>query len=339
MGRAVVLPDGVPPDDDARRGASKLHEVKEPTAADAPLNEAIEEFLGYLSGVEGASPETVRAYRAHLGAYDRFCRREGIEPLGASVRDIRRHLAKMRAAAYAPRTVSAHLSAIRSLFSWALAHGLADSDPAGALESPKLPRDLPRTVNAEQMRRLLEAPDTGSAEGLRDACMLELLYATGARISELARLEVADVDARQRTARLFGKGSRERIVPVDRHALAALSAYLDRGRPELLAHARREAGPTQRIFVSTRGRPMDAAALRRRFHRLCAAAGLPADLSPHAMRHTFATDLLEGGADLRSVQEMLGHASLSTTQIYTHLTADRLRRAAALAHPRSGEQG
>ena len=174
------------------------------------------------------------------------------------------------------------------------------------------------------------------AAGLRDAAMLELLYASGARISELAALNVESIAWSECTLRLWGKGSKERIVPLYRRALEATRLYIEEGRPELLAQAKRRdpaTGPHP-LLISARGNRMSAAMLRRRFHMLATLAGIPADIAPHAMRHTFATDLLEGGADLRSVQELLGHASLSTTQIYTHLTPDRLKRAVAQAHPR-----
>ena len=166
--------------------------------------------------------------------------------------------------------------------------------------------------------------------------MLELLYASGARISELAALNVESIAWSERVVRLWGKGSKERIVPLYRRALEAARCYVEQGRPELLAQAKRRdaAAGLHPLFISARGNRMSAAMLRRRFHKLATLAGIPADIAPHAMRHTFATDLLEGGADLRSVQELLGHASLSTTQIYTHLTPDRLKRAVAQAHPR-----
>ena len=166
--------------------------------------------------------------------------------------------------------------------------------------------------------------------------MIDLLYDSGARISELAALNVESIAWSERTLRLWGKGGKERIVPLYRRALEVTRLYIEEGRPELLAQAKRRdlaTGPHP-LLISARGNRMSAAMLRRRFHMLATLAGIPADIAPHAMRHTFATDLLEGGADLRSVQELLGHASLSTTQIYTHLTPDRLKRAVAQAHPR-----
>lgn len=211
-----------------------------------------------------------------------------------------------------------------------------EGDVVSAISSPKLPRDLPGVLTTQQVEALLKTPDTSTPAGLRDAAMLELLYASGARISELAALNVESIAWSERTLRLWGKGSKERIVPLYRRALEATRLYIEEGRPELLAQAKRRdpvTGPHP-LLISARGNRMSAAMLRRRFHTLATLAGMPADIAPHAMRHTFATDLLEGGADLRSVQELLGHASLSTTQIYTHLTPDRLKRAVAQAHPR-----
>lgn len=209
------------------------------------------------------------------------------------------------------------------------------SDPAAALVSPKLPKPLPHVLTPAQIDALLSAPDRETPDGLRDAAFLETLYASGARISEIASLTLSRVDLAESTLTLFGKGSKERIVPLYRRAREKLTAYIEQARPVLLG-CRKDipTEPVQAVFISTRGLPMSADSLRHRFSRHARAAGLPADITPHALRHTFATDLLEGGADLRSVQELLGHVSLSTTQIYTHLTPDRLKGAVKQAHPR-----
>ena len=321
------------------RAAAAPLDAAQPHGVDAFLD-AVDDFIAHLASVRGYSPETVRAYAEHLGAFARWAERAGLDPLNLTPRDFRRYLGEMRAARYAPKTVQAHLSSIRSFFRWAVAEGRAASDASSAVRSPKLPKSLPHTVTAADLARLMAAPDTSTPAGLRDQAMLELFYATGARISELARLDVASVNERDATVRLFGKGSKERIVPVYARALEAVRAYLEAGRPALLARSRGQAGQDgtqageQALFVSERGTRMNAGALRYRFERLCRQAGLPADVTPHVMRHTFATDLLAGGADLRSVQELLGHAQLATTQIYTHLTPDRLKAALHQAHPR-----
>ena len=311
-----------------------------PLELDARFADALDGFTAYISRVEGFSPETIRSYEGHVEAFGLWCTREGVDALAPDVHDFRRYLADMKRARYAARTVAAHLSALRSFFRWCLFEGIVDHEVTSSVQMPKIPQNLPVTIAPADMERLLDAPDTGTPEGLRDAAMLELFYATGARISELARLDIEDIDTASRTARLFGKGSKERIVPVYRRALDAVGRYVEQGRPVLVraghaADAVREGEARGALFLSMRGNRMDANALRYRFRLLCRRAGLPADVTPHVMRHTFATDLLAGGADLRSVQELLGHASLSTTTLYTHLTPDRLKGAVHQAHPRS----
>ena len=297
------------------------------------FEEAIEDFIAYIAKLRGFSAETVRAYEAHLSAFSRWARRVELDPLVMDAREFRRYLAEMRSAGYAPRTVAAHLSAIRSLFRWMLLDGRIANDVVSTIQSPKIPSTLPRTVTGAEMERLLGAPDVSTAEGLRDKAMLELLYATGARISELSRLNIVDLRFEEGVVRLFGKGSKERIVPVYAAALKAAAAYLADGRPELLSR-RGYTSAEEAFFLSRRGVRMSAASLRYRFEKLARSCGLSSDVTPHVMRHTFATDLLAGGADLRSVQELLGHAQLATTQIYTHLTPERLQRALHRAHPR-----
>lgn len=297
--------------------------------------DTIDEFLRYIRKIDGMSPETVRAYGSHLDAYLRWMKREGHELQALTSRDIRRYLAELKLARYAPKTIAAHLSAIRALHRWLALECRVPSDPAAALVSPKLPKPLPHVLTPAQIDALLSAPDRETPDGLRDAAFLEILYATGARISEIASLTLSRVDLAESMITLFGKGSKERIVPLYRRAREKLAAYIERARPELLGSRKGIAAePIQAVFISTRGLPMSADSLRHRFTRHARAAGLPADITPHALRHTFATDLLEGGADLRSVQELLGHVSLSTTQIYTHLTPDRLKGAVKQAHPR-----
>ena len=307
-------------------------------SADAPdvLSADVERFLDYIAKVEGVSPETVRAYRSHLGAYNRWLVRRDLNLTGVCTRDIRGYLAELKAARYAPKTVAAHLSSIRALYRWLLLDERIDSDPACPLATPKIPKSLPHVLTEQQMGALMAAPQLDSPEGKRDAAMLELLYASGARISEVAGLTLDSIDWSGSCIRLFGKGSKERIVPIYRRAADAVSDYIRHARPQLLANKPGgETATTRALFISSRGRAMSADALRRRFRLLAAQAGLPSDLTPHAMRHTFATDLLSGGADLRSVQELLGHASLSTTQLYTHLTPERLKGALKGAHPRA----
>ncbi len=292
----------------------------------------VEGFLGFEGDVRGRAANTIKAYRGDLEAFCGWCSRQGVDPLEATHQDLRSYLGELSRAGYSPRTENRHLSAIRGVYGWMCAEGMATSDPAAALASPKQARKLPHTMTDDEVRALLATCDTSCAEGLRDRAFLEMLYATGARIAEVSALDVRDVDFRARQARLFGKGSKERIVPVYEVALDWLQRYLEEGRPELLVRAK---VPTSALFVSTRGRRMSAAALRTVFERQVSSAGLDPTLTPHAMRHTYATELLGGGADMRSVQELLGHESLSTTQVYTHLSIERLKDAERLAHPRA----
>ena len=304
-----------------------------PTAGgNAGLDELSERFCDHLARVRGLSENTVRSYRADLAAFRSWCERREVDPLRATHRELRGYLAELTRAGYSPRTVNRHLSALRGLYRWLEREGLCGSEAAAALASPKTPRSLPRTMSDGDVRALLDTCDPGDPAGLRDRAMLELLYATGARVSEAAGLGVADVDLRSRQVRLFGKGSKERVVPVYETALDWVARYLEEGRPRLAARSK---APTDALFLSARGNARSADALRTRFEMHVCLAGLDPGLTPHAMRHTFATELLTGGADLRSVQELLGHESLSTTQVYTHLSVERLRDAAARSHPRS----
>ena len=300
-------------------------------AAQDEFDLRVSEFLSYEGEVRNLSPNTVRAYATDLSEFSDWARRAGVNPLVVEHRELRGWLGGLSRAGYATTTINRHLSAVRALYKWLLRRGYANEDAAAAVSSPHLPKRLPKTLTDADVRLLISCCGLDEV-GVRDACMVELLYATGARVSEASGLDVADVDFAQGQVRLFGKGSKERIVPVYERALAATRAYLEEGRPSL---ARAGAScPSAALFLSRRGRRMSADSLRARFSRLVAAAGLDPSLTPHAVRHTYATELLAGGADLRSVQELLGHESLSTTQIYTHLTSDRLREAAVMAHPR-----
>ncbi len=295
----------------------------------------IERFISYIERVSGLSPETVRAYSSHLVAYAAWCESSKVDGLTVTVRELRRYLGEMHEKGASPRTLAAHLSALKSFYRWLNLEGVIQTNPADALMTPKLPATLPSVLTDSQIQKLFSVIDTNDAAGMRDNAMLELFIASGARISELAHLNLSDIDAHEQTVRLYGKGSKERIVPLYTKAIEAVRVYTGSARAELLAlNTHEDAESTQRLFISDRGRPMDAAALRRRFERLCRLAGLPSNVTPHTMRHTFATELLEGGADLRSVQELLGHSSLSTTQIYTHLTPERLKETLHQAHPR-----
>ena len=289
------------------------------------------EFCAYLREVRNLSPNTVRSYEIDLGAYLDWARREGIDPMHITHREVRGWIAELSAAGYATTTQNRHLSSVRTLYRWLVSRGYTDEDAPATVASPKIAKRLPKTMRDGDVLRLLHACGS-DAVGIRDRAMIELLYATGARISEASGLDVRDIDLAQRQVRLFGKGSKERIVPIYAKSVEAIKRYLLTSRSVLAASGKVR---TNALFLTKQGKRMSAAALRKRFESLVEIAGLDPSLTPHAMRHTFATELLDGGADLRSVQELLGHESLSTTQIYTHLSIERLKEAALQAHPRS----
>ena len=293
----------------------------------------VDSFLRHLR-VERLSENTIRAYSIDLDAYCDWLERTGVKPLEVTHSELRRYLAEMSRARYSSSTINRHLSSIRDMYRWLLSEGVTQKDAAAAIASPKKTKSLPRAISADEADRLLDSCDGSTTVGKRDRAFLELLYASGARISEVSGLDVTDVDLGEGQVRLFGKGSKERIVPLYQLACERVGTYVREARPELAARAK-ASSPTPALFLSTRGNRMSADALRSVFERHVASAGLDPSITPHAMRHTFATELLSGGADLRSVQEMLGHANLATTQIYTHLSVDRLKSAARQAHPRS----
>ena len=311
-------------------------------SASLPSDGLVEPFLAYLGAVLNYSPATIRAYGADLRSYTSWCADQGRDPRRADRSDVRRYLAHLSEGAYARRTVARRLSAVRSFYGWLVHEGELEASPAEALVGPKLDQPLPRVLSESEARRFVEGAGRGERDpalALRDRAMAELLYAVGCREAELSALDLRDVDARGMTVRLTGKGRKTRVVPVYARALDALAEYFRAGRPVLAArgvgrpHLR---GDDEAVMLTVRGLRMTPDDVRKRFAVLAGRAGLPAGTTPHVMRHTFATEVLSGGADLRSVQEMLGHASLSTTQVYTHLTPERLREAAMLAHPRGG---
>lgn len=296
-------------------------------------------YLDYLTLNRGEALHTARAYAFDLADYISWSQESRVDPLHADRKDLRRYLAQLSSDGYAATSINRKLSAIRGFYSWMRRQGLVSSNPAEAVSGPKLGRPLPKVVPSAEVQRLLDACDTSTPAGLRDRAAIALMDATGCRIAELVGLDLEDIDQDQGQAHLFGKGGKARIVPVHNMALDAVEAYISLGRPVLAsrrsaASKNVEPSDARALLLTVHGRRMTTSGMRARFERLSRKAGLPAGVTPHTMRHTFATELLEGGADLRSVQEMLGHASLSTTQIYTHLTPDRLRNAAKIAHPR-----
>lgn len=290
----------------------------------------VDAFVTFMRVERNLSPRTVDAYASDLGGYTAFLEREGVHPFDADHRVLRSYLADLDRARYARRTVARRLAAVRAFYRYLTDRGYVTSSPATVLKTPKIPSRLPELVPTDVLGRLLEAPDADSAAGLRDRAILELLYASGLRISELTGLDVNDVDFGQGAVRVMGKGSKERIVPLHPLALERIRTYLRIARPRL-DHGKAEGA----LFLNRLGTRFGSDGARRMLHRYLDSLEVALALTPHSLRHTFATHLLENGADLRTVQELLGHVALSTTQIYTHLSTKHLREVHKGAHPRA----
>jgi integrase/recombinase XerC len=344
------------------------HPTADAPALPGPMSSALQGFQRHLAAERGLSRHTVRAYLGDVTSLLEHAAAAGVaSPAGLDIGVIRRWLASLHSSGQARATLARRAAAARAFTAWAFARGLLSPDPGPLLGTPKIRRHLPQVPRREQMAAVLSAdgrtpaprqpapaghhpaaghdpaaghrPPDGhhpAAQGpeqelaLRDAAIMELLYATGIRVSELCGLDVDDLDEGRNTVRVFGKGARERTVPVGVPAIRAVAAWKRSGRPRLAVPG---SGPA--LFLGARGRRLDPRAARRVVHTwLAAVPGVP-ESGPHGLRHAAATHLLEGGADLRSVQEMLGHASLSSTQIYTHVSVERLTAAYRQAHPRA----
>lgn len=298
----------------------------------ADTAQLIDSFLVMLRVERNLSPNTIRAYGSDLASLCDWMEREELDLAQIDHRAARRYLGELDRARYTRKTINRHLSAIKTFFTWLVETGVLGSESLEVVSGPKLPKHLPPTVGREDVERLLAINDVSTPIGLRNQAILELLYASGARISEVAGLAFDSIDFQRMQVLVFGKGSKQRIIPLHTLALRTLHEYMSIARPKLAGNAK---GQTDALFLTTRGNAMSADSIRKMFKQCLIQAGLDTSLSPHALRHSFATDLLEGGADLRSVQEMLGHASLSTTQIYTHLSLKHLKEAHSRAHPRA----
>jgi integrase/recombinase XerC len=297
-----------------------------------PLAAAQARFLDHLALERGLSPHTVRAYAGDVTGLLVHATRRGCEAVSdLDIALLRSWLAQLHARGASRSTLARRASAARMFTAWASRRGLLATDPGALLASPKAQRPLPEVLRIDDAAAVMRAAaEDTSPVGLRDAAIVELLYATGTRVSELCGLDIDDLDAERRTARVLGKGSKERTVPLGEPAIAAVETWLAHGRPQL---ATSSSGPA--LLLGARGGRIDPRTARRAVHeRLAAVDGVP-DLGPHGLRHTAATHLLEGGADLRSVQELLGHGTLATTQIYTHVSIERLRATYERAHPRA----
>lgn len=298
------------------------------------LRETIEAFLEYLMRERGYSPETERAYRVDLSRFLLW----GREALGVdepeleeiTVREIRSFVAGLHREGYARRTIARRLAAVRAMMKYAVARELITKNPAASISTPKAEKRLPTVLSREEVEELMSLPDLSSPSGLRDRAILETLYAGGLRRSELCGLDLGDLDRTAGTLRLLGKGSKQRIVPIGEYAVDAIDNWFG-ARSELVTPDSSDA-----FFLRDDGKRLDGDTLYELVRRYMKRITEQTKRSPHVLRHTFATHMLDNGAGLREVSEMLGHASLGTTQIYTHVTVERLRAAYAGAHPRSG---
>jgi integrase/recombinase XerD len=289
----------------------------------------IEAFLDTLWAERGLSENTLSSYRYDLTRLAEHLQAADRDLLQAGREDILQYLANQVQAGRSPRSISRYLSGFRQFYQWLLREGRLQKDPTALIESPRLGRGLPKALSEQQVEALLEAPDPASPVGLRDRTMLELMYATGLRVSELVQLELGSLGINQGVVRVVGKGGKERLVPLGEESLAWLQRYLGTARPALM-----KKGACPQLFVTNRRKGMTRQAFWHAIRKYAVVAGIRQPVSPHMLRHSFATHLLNHGADLRVVQLLLGHSDLSTTQIYTHIAREGLKQLHSKHHPR-----
>src|SRR3954447_5406072 len=295
-------------------------------ASSQPFEHLVFDFLAYLEFERGLSRNTLEAYRSDLFQFGRFLEARGADAVTATSADVSDFLMYLAdgngRAPSSPATIHRKAACLRSFYRHLRRENLRESDPTATISGPRRGRKLPKVLNRGEVQKLLEQPRATAPTALRDRALLELMYACGLRASEAIGIEVGDVDLEVGVLRARGKGSKERVVPIGSAAVQAVRIYLERGRPALV-----HGGLVAHLFVNFRGEPLTRQGLYKIVRRHAATAGLADRMSPHTLRHTFATHLLAGGCDLRSVQEMLGHADVATTQLYTHLSAERLKDA------------
>lgn len=297
------------------------------------LERCCDGLLTRLAVEDGLSPRTLEAYASDLVHWRRHLAARGVDSLAQLERaDLASFAHTLDALGLSPSTRARMLVSVRRLLRFAREQGLVEIDPQETLRAPRQARRLPRTLDSGEVAALIDAARTDAPTGWRDVAMIELLYGAGLRVSELVSLPLSGIDRVAGLLRVIGKGRKERVVPLGELAGRALDAYLERGRPALLGERR---GLEHAVFLTARGRPMTRQNFWKRLREHAIRAGIETDrVSPHVLRHAFATDLLEGGADLRAIQSMLGHADLSTTEIYTHVSRGRLRETVEALHPR-----
>ena len=294
---------------------------------------AISSYLNHVQVEKGLASNTLSAYRRDMAKFEDFAKKRKLALNAVKRDDLVDFLASLYRQKLESKTVARHLVTLRNFFRHAQVQGSISEDPTAHLESPKIRRSLPGYLRLEEVEKLLELPDQKTPLGLRDRAMLEVLYSTGLRVSELTSLRVTDLDMKVGCVRCIGKGDKERLVPVGRKALGIVERYLRDGRTALIGPGRGSAGAF--LFVNRRGGRISRVGVWKIFSAYGRKAGLRVPLTPHMLRHSFATHLLERGADLRSVQLMLGHSDISTTQIYTHVVEERLKQIYRAHHPRA----
>jgi integrase/recombinase XerD len=307
--------------------------IEQPTALQ-PFEHLMLDFLAYLEFERGLSRNTLEAYRSDLLQYGRFLDEREVSAIEATSADVSDFLTSLASGngrpASSTATIHRKAACLRSFYRHLRREGMLETDPTAALSAPRRGRKLPHVLTRDEVARLLSEADSTEPAGLRDRALLETMYACGLRASETIGLELADLDLEEQVLRARGKGSKERVVPIGRQAVQALRIYLANGRPHIVG------GRVEpHVFVNFRGGPLTRQGLYKIVRRHALRVGLADRMSPHTLRHTFATHLLAGGCDLRSVQEMLGHADVATTQLYTHLTSQRLKDVYFKAHPRA----
>jgi integrase/recombinase XerD len=291
------------------------------------VNEVLDDFLSYLGSEKGLTKNTIEAYQRDTFVFAGYLENRGVASFSDVVQeDLVDFLSFLKQKEYAPSTMTRHLISIKVLFRFLKRERLVENNVALYLQSPKLWQLIPEVLSLEEMESLLLQPDKGTSEGIRDTAILELLYACGLRVSELCTLKIYDVE--DDTVRVFGKGRKERIVPLGKKALAAIDRYLCKVRDQF------ESEKTDHLFVTAKGKPLDRIAVWKMIKHYGRMAGIQKNISPHTLRHSFATHLLDNGAELRVIQEMLGHASISSTDRYTHISRSHLQQAFESFHPR-----
>lgn len=295
------------------------------------MDKLIDRFIHYLAVERGLSKNTLESYQRDLIGYTNFLKKGGVWDVNQTRRaNVISYLAELQKNGRATSTISRNLASIRAFYGFLLRDGLIDGDPTANLESPKIEKRLPNVLSVKDVEALLDAPDLKESAGLRDKAMLELLYATGIRVSELVSLNIDDINLNMGFLKCYGKGAKERIIPLGSVALKFLQDYTSRSRKQLLRNQEETS-----LFLNHHGQRLTRQGFWKIIKKYAKQANIKKDITPHTLRHSFATHLLENGADLRSVQEMLGHADISTTQIYTHITKSRLKEVYAKTHPRA----